>query len=85
MKVLILILNLISVKVSSCDLYLAKVSHIKQVEGLKQVALLHGKHRVARRQERADVLQAQELQSWGLKKDQIFHKSTQTMYPLLFF
>lgn len=65
---LILILKLISIKVSSGEIYLAKVSHIKQVEGVKQVTLLHGKHRVAWRQKCADVLQAQELQSWGLKK-----------------
>lgn len=65
---LILILKLIFIKVSSGEIYLAKVSHIKQVEGVKQVTLLHGKHRVAWRQKCADVLQAQELQSWGLKK-----------------
>lgn len=45
--------------------YLAKVSHVKQVEGFEQVALLHCKYRVAGRQECSDVLQAEELQRGG--------------------
>lgn len=42
--------------------YLAKVSEVKEVKGVEKVALLHGKLRVAGREERADVLQTQELQ-----------------------
>lgn len=42
--------------------YLPKVSDIKEIKDVKQVALLHGEHRVAGREERADVLQTQELQ-----------------------
>lgn len=49
-------------------LYLPKVSDVKEIKGLKQVALLHGKRRVAGHEECADVLQAQELQrqQWRL-------------------
>lgn len=42
--------------------YLHKVSDIKEIKGVKQVALLHGERRVAGHEECADVLQAQELQ-----------------------
>lgn len=42
--------------------YLPEVSDVKQIEGVKQVALLHGERHVAGCEERADVLQAQELQ-----------------------
>lgn len=47
--------------------YLPEVSDVKQIEGVEEVALLHRKHGVAGREERADVLQAQELQNQ--KKD----------------
>ena len=41
--------------------YLAKVSHVKKVKGVEQVAFLHPEFVAARRQESPDVLQAQEL------------------------
>lgn len=41
--------------------YLSEVSYIKKVEGLEKVAFLHAKYLAACRQERPDVLQAQEL------------------------
>lgn len=43
--------------------YLSKVPDVEEVEGLEQLVLLHAERLVARRQEGADVLQAQEL--WG--------------------
>lgn len=45
--------------------YLPEVSNVEKIEGVEQVNLLHGERHVAGGEERADVLQAQELQRQG--------------------
>lgn len=43
------------------EYHLSEVTHVKQVEGIKQVTFLHAEHVAAAHQKGANVLQAQKL------------------------